>query len=63
MTIQVHYKTKKELKNNIGLELDYTETNIFKDEYKDNGIVIGCDVDRKWFAKITIKNNIIERVQ
>ena len=63
MTIQVHYKTKKELKNNIGLELDYTETNIFKDEYKDNGVVIGCDVDRKWFAKITIKNNLIVRVQ
>ena len=63
MTIQLYYKTKKELKNNIGSELDYSETNMFKDEYKENGIVIGCDVDRKWFAKITIKNNIIERVQ
>ena len=63
MTIQLYYKTKKELKNNIGSELDYSETNIFKDEYKENGVVIGCDVDRKWFAKITIKNNIIERVQ
>tara|TARA_R110000823_G_scaffold25915_1_gene76205 strand:+ start:294 stop:485 length:192 start_codon:yes stop_codon:yes gene_type:complete len=62
MTIQLYYKTKKELKNNIGSELDYTETNIFKDEYKENGVVIGCDVNRKWFAKITIKNNIIERV-
>ena len=62
MTIQLYYKTKKDLKNNIGSELDYSETNIFKDEYKENGIVIGCDVARKWFAKITIKNNIIERV-
>ena len=62
MTIQLYYKTKKELKNNIGSELDYSETNMFKDEYKENGIVIGCDVERKWFAKITIKNNIIERV-
>ncbi len=62
MTIQVHYKTKKELKNNVGSELDYTETNIFKDEYKENGVVIGCDINRKFFAKITIKNNIIERV-
>lgn len=62
MTIQLYYKTKKELKNNIGSKLDYSETNIFKDEYKENGIVIGCDVNRKWFAKITIKNNIIERV-
>ena len=63
MTIQLYYKTKKDLKNNIGSELDYSETNIFKDEYKENGVVIGCDVERKWFAKITIKNNIIERVQ
>ena len=63
MTIQLYYKTKKELKNNIGSELDYSETNMFKDEYKENGIVIGCDVERKWFAKITIKNNIIDKVQ
>jgi len=63
MTITVHYKTKKELKNNVGSELDYTETNIFKDEYTENGTVIGCDINRKFFAKITIKNNIIERVQ
>ena len=63
MTLSLYYKTKKELKNNIGSELDYSETNMFKDEYKENGIVIGCDVNRKWFAKVTIKNNIIERVQ
>ena len=62
MTIQVNYKTKKDLKNNIGQELDYTETNIFKDEYTPNGIVIGCDINRKFFAKITIENNIIKKV-
>ena len=62
MTIQVHYKTKKDLKNNVGQELNYTETNIFKDEYTPNGIVIGCDINRKFFAKITIENNIIKKV-
>ena len=62
MTIQVNYKTKKELKNNIGSKLDYTETSFFGDEYKDNGTVIGCDVKRKFFAKITIENNIIKQV-
>ena len=62
MTITVHYNTKKDLKNNIGQELDYTETNIFKDEYTPNGIVIGCDINRKFFAKITIENNIIKKV-
>ena len=62
MTIQVNYKTKKELKNNIGSELDYTETSIFGDEYKNNGTFVGCDVKRKFFAKITIENNIIKNV-
>ena len=63
MTIQlINYKTKKDLKNNIGQELNYKETNIFKDEYKENGIVIGCDLNRKFFAKITIENNIIKKV-
>ena len=63
MTIQlINYKTKKDLKNNIGQELNYTETNIFKDEYTPNGIVIGCDLNRKFFAKITIENNIIKKV-
>ena len=62
MTITVHYNTKKELKNNVGSELDYTETNIFKDEYTENGTVIGCDINRKFFAKITIENNIIKKV-
>jgi len=62
MTITVHYNTKKDLKNNIGQELDYTETNIFKDEYTENGVVIGCDINRKFFAKITIENNIIKKV-
>ncbi len=62
MTIQVNYSTKKDLKNNVGKELDYTETNIFKDEYTPNGIVIGCDLNSKFFAKITIENNIIKKV-
>ena len=53
MTIQLYYKTKKELKNNIGSELDYSETNIFKDEYTQNGVVIGCDDNKKRFEKIT----------
>ena len=62
MTIQVNYKTKKELKNNIGNELDYTETSFFGNEYKNNGTFVGCDVKRKFFAKITIENNIIKKV-
>ena len=62
MTLQVNYKTKKELTSNIGNQLNYTETSIFGDEYKDNGTFVGCDVKRKFFAKITIENNIIKKV-
>lgn len=62
MTIQINYSTKKELKNNIGNRLNYIETSFFGDEYKENGTVIGCDVKRKFFAKITIENNIIKKV-
>ena len=63
MTLHLYYKTKKELKKNIGSELDYSETNIFKNEYTQNGDVIGCDPQRKWFAKVTIKHNLIKRVK
>ena len=63
MTIQVNYPTKKELKNNIGKRLSYTETSFFGDEYKENGVLVGCDVKRKFFAKITIKNNLIYSVE
>ena len=62
MTLQVNYKTKKELASNIGNELNYTETSFFGDEYKENGTVIGCNFDRSFFAKITIENNIIKQV-
>ena len=63
MTIQlINYKTKKDLKSNIGQELNYKETNIFKNEYKENGTVIGCNFDRSFCAKITTENNIIKKV-
>ena len=48
------YKTKKELKENIGKSLRYVETSMFGEEYKPNGTfcVVGPDAyrDRKWFA-------------
>ena len=55
MTIQLYYKTKKDLKNNIGSELDYSETNMFKDEYKADGVVIGCDVIVNGSQKLQLK--------
>jgi hypothetical protein len=64
--ITVSYKTKKELKQNIGKELHYSETSVFGPEYKSNGnfCVAGLSpYKRKWLAIVTMENNIIKRVQ
>ena len=61
--LQLCYETKKELKANIGNELDYVETSMFEAEYKSNGIITGCNSRRGWFANVTIKDNKIVRVK
>ena len=61
--LQLCYETKKELKANIGNELDYIETSFFGEEYKSNGIITGCNSRRNWFANVTIKDNKIARVK
>jgi len=60
-----NYKTKKELKSNIGKELEYTETSIFGAEYLHNGTfcVVGpSPQQRKWFASVTMKDGLISKV-
>ena len=42
----LNYKSKKELKEQIGRPLDYTETSIFGPEYKPCGVVMGCNRTR-----------------
>ena len=61
-----NYKTKKSLKENIGKRLRYTETSLFGPEYKSNGTfaVVGpSPYERKWFAQVTMENDIIKRVK
>ena len=38
-----NYKSKKEMQENIGNHLDYTETSIFGEEYKSNGTFCGSN--------------------
>ena len=64
-----NYKSKKELKENIGKHLNYTETSMFGCEYKANGILVGSNrpystenKGREFFAEVIIKNNIIVKV-
>ena len=60
--MQLNYKTKKDLKQNIGKELNYSETSIFGEEYKKNGTFVGCDSKRKFFAKVTMEDGLIKKV-
>jgi hypothetical protein len=62
--IQVFYKTKKELKEQIGKSLFYKETSFFGEEYKSNGTFNVADgsPQRKWFATVTMKDNVIAKV-
>ena len=61
------YATKKALKAAIGQRLRYIETSMFGAEYKDDGsfCVVGPDpyMNRKWYAQVTMKNGLIERVR
>ena len=71
----LNYKSKKQLKENIGKALDYTETSMFGSEYLSDGDFCGCNrpyspeypklekrKGREFFARITMKNNIIFKV-
>lgn len=60
------YKTKKELKENVGKSLRYVETSMFGAEYKPNGkfCVVGpcAHTNRKWYAEVTMENGLIKKV-
>lgn len=66
-----NYKSKKELKENIGQALDYAETSIFGNEYPSNGTgtLVGSNrptitgiKGREFFAQVTIKDHVITKV-
>jgi len=60
------YKTKKALKESIGKPLRRIETSMFGEEYTPNGkfCVVGpCPyTNRKWYAQVTMKNGLIDKV-
>ena len=59
------YKTKKELKENVGKNLKYQETSMFGNEYKRNGtfcVVGSSPYSRKWYAIVTMENDRIKKV-
>jgi len=61
--IQLLYETKKELKENVGNELEYIETSFFGEEYKSTGTITGCNKKRSWFANVVMQDNKIIQVK
>ena len=63
-----NYNSKKELKENIGNQLDYIETSLFGPEYISNGQLTGANrphitgKGREFFAMVTMANGLIARV-
>ncbi len=63
--IGVLYKFKKDLKKSVGKPLKYVETSIFAPEYNEDGTfaVVGpSPYVRKWYAQVTMKDGLIQKV-
>ena len=67
--IVFNYKSKKELKENIGQHLKYIETSIFGNEYLRDGQLTGANrphitgMGREFFAQVTMENGFIKSVK
>ncbi len=65
----VHYDTKKELKAAVGLALRYSETSMCGPEYQPDGVLTVAHRPhitgrgREFFARVTMVNGLIARVQ
>lgn len=67
----IGYDSKKELKAHIGKPLDYVETSAFGAEYKANGSFSAAhrpalkvrSTGREFFARITMENGLIKKVE
>jgi hypothetical protein len=66
----VHYQTERELKANFGKPLRYTETFMFGRQNSDNGVLtvahrphLDGGKGREFFARVTIKDGLIARVE
>lgn len=69
VTLIAPYKTKKELKENIGKRLKHIETSAFGSEYQATGDFVVCNrphitgKGREWFARVWMKDGLIVKVE
>ena len=72
----LNYKSKKQLKENIGQKLDYTETSFFGEEFRADGNFMGCNrpyspeypkfelrKGREFFAQVFMENGLIIKIK
>jgi len=63
------YKSKKEMKGQLGKPLNYMETSMFGAEYLSDGVLIGANrphmtgIGREFFAKVTMRDGLIAKVE
>ena len=63
------YKSKKEMKENIGKPLEYIETSMFGAEYLSDGVLTGANrphitrIGREFFARVTMRDGLIAKVE
>jgi hypothetical protein len=60
------YRHKKDLKAAVGQPLGHHETSIVGREYRPTGTfcVVGPSAyERRWYARVTMKDGVIERVE
>ena len=64
-----NYESKKVLKEHIGKPLRYIETSVFREEYRENGVLTGANrphitgKGREFFANVTMENGLIKAVK
>ena len=66
-----NYESKKQMKENIGQPLKYTETSFFGEEYESDGSFVGCNRPslpegtgtREFFANVTMEADVIKGVE
>ena len=66
-----NYESKKQMKENIGKSLKYTETSVFGNQYKSNGKLVGSNRPwntkgtgtREFFAGVTMVDGLISKVE
>lgn len=65
-----HYPSKKCLRESIGEPLSYEETSVFGPEYRRDGVLTGSNrptitkiKGREFFARVTLKNGLIAKVE